>query len=254
MVKAHGYPQPEPAEMERLSSSGYVSLGGLLTSDQCSELRQYFEARKVFDPYIPGSPRIYPASNSRSHGHVMHHDAHDVIAAPHLMSLANSSAILSLVAGYFGCKPTISYMAAWWSYPTRQGPQQAENFHRDVDDWRFLKLFVYLTDVSELNGPHVYVLHSANDSRLRAIRRYSDEEVANAFGLKNILRVYGDAGVAFLEDTNGMHRGEPVLTGRRLVFQVVYALTPLPYAPRHPVGSHSSFPSLDRWVNRVYLA
>ena len=31
-------------------------------------------------------------------------------------------------------------------------PRHAENFHRDVDDLKFIKLFVYLTDVGDENG------------------------------------------------------------------------------------------------------
>ena len=144
-------------------------------------------------------------------------------------------------------------MATWWSYATGMGAQQAENFHRDVDDWRFVKLFVYLTDVTLGSGPHKYVLHSAPQNKLTEIRRLEDEEVAQSFGQENIRTMTATAGEGFLEDTYGIHKGQPVQSGHRLLFQVVYTLTPLPYAPKKPVAALPPGATYDPWINRVYL-
>jgi hypothetical protein len=175
-----------------------------------------------------------------------------------LFSIANRPDILAIVEGLLGCKPTLGYIATWWSYHTDLGAQQAENFHRDVDDWRFVKLFIYLTDVGRNNGPHIYVSHSSGSPKLRQIRRLTDEEVVAAFGAERILELKGCAGDGFLEDTFGIHKGQPVVSGRRLIFQAVYSMYPLPYGPKQPVISaedvrldDGSRP--DPWINRLYL-
>lgn len=237
-----------------LRETGLHPLGRLLNDDQCHRLRDYFSSRPVHDPYRPEAGDFLPLSDRRPGGaHVAHHDPGDVVAAPGLLELANDPRVLDVVGAFLGAKPSISYMAAWWSFPTALGPQQAENFHRDVDDWRFVKLFVYLTDVTETNGPHKYVLGSSREARLTDIRRFSDEQVVSSFGEERIRTMVARAGEGFLEDTFGIHKGQPVARGVRLLFQAVYGLSPLPYAPKRPVARRDGWPQLDAWTNRFYL-
>ncbi len=241
-----------------LRGNGIAPLGSLLSREQCATLVEYFRNRIVRDPYRPELGQFLPdAPRNPAISHVAYHDARDVVSAPGLLALANQPRLLNIAARFLGCKPTIAYMAAWWSYPTGLGPQQAEQFHRDVDDWRFLKLFVYLTDVGPDNGPHVYITTSAAADRLTQIRRFSDEEVTATFGNESVRTITGMAGEAFLENTFGIHKGKPMMSGRRLIFQVVYSMFALPYGPRQPVdpvNGHQGVPAgLDPWINRVYV-
>lgn len=240
---------------EDLKTSGLHRLGSLLSPEKCTELVSYFESKDVTDPYRPSVPPFLPLSSRRpAEAHIAHHSANDIVEAPYLVELANDPRIIDAVSGFLGCKPTIGYMATWWSYATSTGPQQAENFHRDVDDWRFVKLFVYLTEVTSERGPHKYVLYSSPTPRLTVIRRYQDDEVQSAFGADNILTMTAQPGEGFLEDTYGLHKGQPVQSGRRLLFQVMYTLSGTPYAPKVPVGSFSARGSNgDAWTNRFYL-
>ena len=242
---------------QALHNDGFAALGPLFSPAQVAEIREWLSARQVSDPYRPGKAFLPDDDDARHpESHVAYHGNADVLAAPHLLELANRPDILNAVGAFLGCKPTIGYLAAWWSYPTAIGPQQAENFHRDVDDWRFVKLFVYLTDVGDRNGPHVYVHGSSSSPRLRAIRRYTDQEIGEAFGTDAIRYKSGAAGTGFLEDTYGFHKGQPVQEGRRLMFQAVYSLFPLPYGPRTPVAARRSLPNardIDPWTNRIYL-
>ena len=243
---------------EMLSESGFEHLGEVLDAAQCKEIVDYFKNCKVFDSYRPKTPPFLPLSGEGDPlSHVAFHEPEDVIRAPYLLEIANRPEILAAVERFLRCKPTISYMAAWWSYPTPLGAQQAENFHRDVDDWKFVKLFVYLTDVGKDKGPHVYVLNTADDERLAAIKRFSDEEVQATFGNNAIQVNEGRAGEAFLENTFGLHKGQPVEEGHRLLFQVMYSLSPTPYGPKKPVDSASSDLAgmpIDPWINRIYIA
>jgi hypothetical protein len=164
--------------------------------------------------------------------------------------------VLEAVQSVLGCKPTISVMTAWWSMAGHEQGQHAELFHRDYDDWRFVKLFVYLTDVDEGAGPHVYVRGSHREDALMPIRRYSDDEVAAAFGRERFVQFQGAAGTSFLENTFGFHRGLPARVTPRLIFQVVYGQGPILYGPRRPIvdaGQVAPGQALDPHVNRIYL-
>lgn len=250
--------EPVRAKLSELQSTGISQLGHLLTAGQCTELREYFETKLAVDTYRPEYGRFLPASDVRfADSHIAYHDARDIVTAPHLLAIANRPTLIEIVARYLGCQPTLGYLAVWWSYRTSLGAQHAENFHRDVDDWRFVKLFIYLSDVGTEGGPHVYVTHSVSSSQLRKIERFSDAEVTRAFGEENILRLVGNAGTGFLEDTFGIHKGQPVLRGRRLMFQAVYSMYALPYGPKRPVISLAEVSarhgiSIDPWINRLY--
>jgi hypothetical protein len=249
----------EANRVDALRREGISHFGQLLSTAQATELCDYFLAKQVHDPYQAGSPRFLPDSEARHPGsHIAHHDARDILMAPHLLALANRPDILAIVSRFLGCKPTLGYLATWWSYHTALGAQQAEHFHRDVDDWRFVKLFIYLTDVGPDNGPHIYVSRSSASAALREIRRFDDQEVVKSFGVANVMELTGRAGEGFLEDTFGVHKGQPVAQGRRLVFQAVYSMSPLPYGPKAPVVrlgevSLADGAPLDVWVNRLYL-
>jgi len=254
-------PPPDPAAASlaaELDGIGQVNLCYLLTAEQCDELRTYFAGRKVVDLYRPERAPFDPLGPDRHPAcHVANHLDPDILAAPHLLELANRPQILDILHQYFGCRPLISHIGAWWSYPTDAGPQQAENFHRDVDDWRFIKLFLYLSDVGPDTGPHVYVRSSAGQTGTNRIRRYSDDEIARAFGRQAITSQISSAGTAFLENTFGMHKGMPVRDGTRLIFQAVYSLYPLPQSPRQPIAPfdrHLTGDAGARQTSRLYLS
>jgi hypothetical protein len=242
-----------------MRDAGISHFGQLLTAEQATEVCNYFLQKLVKDPYRPSVEAFMPEGNQRHpDSHIAHHDPLDIIHAPYLFSIANRPDILAVVEGLLGCKPTLSYLAAWWSYHTEIGAQQAEHFHRDVDDWRFVKLFIYLTDVGAMNGPHVYVKSSSTSPALREIRRFTDDEVIAAFGVEQVMELTGRAGEGFLEDTFGIHKGQPVAEGRRLIFQAVYSLYPLPYGPKAGVveGKNVQLDDgalPDMWINRLYL-
>src|ERR1700748_107568 len=93
-----------------------------------------------------------------------------VVACPWLMAALNRADILRLASAFLGCKPTLCSLGVRWSFPGSKSPDATQAVHRDPDDLRFFKLFVYLTDVVDgESGPHVFVAGSHNTRRpLRA--------------------------------------------------------------------------------------
>lgn len=73
-----------------------------------------------------------------------------------------------------------------------------EVFHRDADDVRFMALFVYLTDIHDGDGAHVYQCGTHDGGPVT-----------------RTLEISGPSGTAFLADTRGFHRGTRPTTGPR---------------------------------------
>lgn len=240
---------------EELARRGRAHLPGLVGSDQVREIRDHLAGLLAHDPYRPELGRYRAPEAVPPLTHVSHYRDEDIVRIPHLLELANHPRVLAPVARWLGGRPTLAALRLWWSTPSGDGtPENAELFHRDVDDLRFVKLFIYLTDVTDDTGPHVFVDGSHLVDRLTEIRRYEDDEVEAAFGAEHIHRLVGRAGTAFLENTYGMHRGVPPITGPRLIFQPLYALGPLIYGPRKPVIHAAAAPAgLDPFVNRVFV-
>ncbi|MBN8555105.1 MAG: hypothetical protein J0L93_06660 [Deltaproteobacteria bacterium] len=167
----------------------------------------------------------------------------DVIACPHLLEIANDPKILSVVRNYLGAAPTIIVASAFQSFAGKNQARDAQLFHMDYDDYKFCKLFVYLTDVDEKSGPHVY-LDSTHKLQVMAQKRGSfskgikafdewwimklrktDEEVKEYLGITPT-KITGKAGSAFLVDTRGIHKGLLPENRDRMICQITYAVSP----------------------------
>jgi hypothetical protein len=178
------------------------------------------------------------------------HRPEDVLACPHVLELANRPALLRLAARYLGCAPTLSALRLRWSFPGRWAGTGLQAFHRDLDDWRFVKLFVYLTDVDAGSGPYVQVAgtHLTRGS-LRA-RSWSDAEVERAHGAGRVASFLGAAGAGLAADSYGLHKGAVPRDRPRL--QLQYSLLPV-YAWRYEPRPYHGPLRPDPYVNRLFL-
>ena len=140
-------------------------------------------------------------------------------------------AILQIVSQYFGCQPVFDFITAYRSFPTGTDKETlsraAQMFHFDKDRLVFLKVFVYLTDVTPETGPHIYVSgsHRNKPDALWQDGRRSDEEVETAYPPGSIQEITGPAGTVFLADTRGYHKGMPVQSGERVLMQFHYSIS-----------------------------
>jgi hypothetical protein len=209
-----------------LRADGFVRLPGRLPEADCADLEAAASAatcrltsptteaeRAPFDPDRPIAVR-YDL------------DERDVAASEAAQRIVTDASLLALAQRYLGAAPIIDLLAMWWSAAVGGGASSAaaQQFHFDLDRLRFLKLFVYLTDVDLQNGPHVYVRGSqgAKPAALRHDGRHGDAEVEAAFPGRSEV-ITGPRGSMFLADTLGLHKGRDLAAGHRLVFQVEWA-------------------------------
>lgn len=253
LTESTGLPAPRPsdvnavaADIERLNKTGVCRLGRLLTDQQLAEIHTHLDDQILLadeNPETPFAPADMPgtvniAGITKDPG---------LSGCPHLLELSNHPDVLARVAGFLGAPPTVQYYTAWRSFSGRKEPRDAQFFHVDRNCYKFLKLFIYLTDVDAGSGPHLYVRGSAdigawmrrmeqlqkeNPTFARALGegmnavRKSDDVVRAFFGEASFETITGKAGEAFLVNTSGVHKGILPTERDRVLFQVCYSLLP----------------------------
>jgi len=210
-------------EHEAMARDGVTFFPQFISTEAAAGLRELLAQFECQDPWR-SQLGLFRLEAAPPDTHVA-----DIPAAPTLLALhqlALDPRLIEVAEKYFGCKPYLDSVQAWWSLSGNELPQEAENFHRDNDSIRFVKFFLYLTDVDDDSGPHKFVIGSHRDARLLERRRYQDEEVVAEFGAARVLEVQGKAGDAFIEDTFGLHKGQLPRTGIRLLAQFRYSVMP----------------------------
>jgi hypothetical protein len=154
---------------------------------------------------------------------------------PAITRLSRDPALLSIAAAYLGHAPVLIRIRLWWSFPaTRISDADLhavaqEKYHFDMNGWRTLKFFFYLTPTDERGGAHRCILGS---HRRRALRHqltrtvgHSEEALEAVYGKDAFLTITGDAGAGFAEDPFVFHTGSLCRDRPRLILEFEYGPT-----------------------------
>ena len=126
---------------------------------------------------------------------------------------------LEIAKKYLNTNPVLTSVNMWWStnYLKKADSEAAQMFHFDLDRIKWLKFFIYLTDVNINSGPHVYVsgthkpFSKPYKFMLRGYKRILDEEINNSYEQSRINTICGDKGTIIIGDTSCYHKGLPPL-------------------------------------------
>lgn len=265
-----------------LKNDAHASFGRLLEPGQCDDLVRYFKHARGFAGHhltsSDGVERGY-ALVAAGGNRYFSYRPETVIAAPHLLALANRPEIVDTVSDAMGCLPTLYSVNAWWSFPIRgePWPPHSQHFHRDNDDFRFFTLFVYLTDVDgEGDGPNQVIPGTQSEAGTRVlldaqgvVDPHTREQLLKAFpeppglGEKHLgsaaHSTLGPRGTTFIADTRALHRGLAPRDRPRLIFWARYGMggnsnssdTDLLAGPVAAAGLEDT--PRNRYVNRLLL-
>lgn len=154
-----------------------------------------------------------------------------LLADADVQALLADPSLLRLVQAYLGCEPVADVLSMWWhtGYHTAPDSEAAQYFHFDLDRIKWLKIFIYLTDVGPDNGPHSFVAGSHQTSGIppdilrRGYVRLSDEEVHGRYGNERCKEFCAPRGSIIVEDTRGLHKGAHVRGDPRLILQLQFS-------------------------------
>ena len=262
---------------DTLSHLGHVSLPDV-DEQRVAEMRAFFEAQPVYPGSYVAGPERSTLDQTRG-GNFATYPLSVVFNCPHLAEIANTPETLAIVERFIGTTPTILGYAAWWSFAQPDHPIEAQLFHLDGDDYRFVKMFIYLTDVGHEDGPHTIFERTQDPDHLRAIRddwpgghrefenwlfgmqRKSDGQSKRVLGTDPV-EMTGPRGTRFMANTFAIHKGPPPRKSDRLICQVLYGVTPrlqetiTPLRLGTPEASHLPPMLADApydYINRLFL-
>jgi len=131
-----------------------------------------------------------------------------------MMQLSLNPRVLSVVNAYMGMRSYLRALDLWWDRPTPEGPAATQLWHRDLDDARCIKAFIYFNDVdmqtgpfSYLRGTHMFGRHANLQPGGSNDNRFSDEQIVAPLSMADAQINTGPAGTLILCDTYGFHRG-----------------------------------------------
>lgn len=137
-----------------------------------------------------------------------------------------SDEILKIAESYLNTK-TISVNATFFisnslDITEEEKYRNAQYFHWDNDFTKFFKLYIYLNDVDEDTGPHIFVprTHKKKFFSHKLCRLYSDRDILENY--EKVKKFVGKKGTAFFVDGYGLHKGETPKNNYRLMLNVHY--------------------------------
>jgi hypothetical protein len=155
-----------------------------------------------------------------------------------LLKVALDTKLLEIVASYLGLWPSLYSIGAWLNYPICEPPMSSQLWHRDPEDLKIIKVFIYLVDVDEERGPFCYIPGTQSFGKRANLvpihedsMRITDEEMATAIGPENWIKCTGPVGTMILADTVGFHRGGYAKHGNRVLITFTYT-SGIPLKPR----------------------
>lgn len=169
---------------------------------------------------------------SEEDGPLRNADSAALLGVPGVREIALAADMWREAGMWLGAEPRVIDVSAWVS---EAGGEAAlsQGWHRDMDDWRSCKQFIYLSDVGDEQGPHEFVPGSHREGF------YEDRGLAPEqwfWGSGRVLPqavveewprmvVKGAAGTRWAANTYCWHRGRPVTSWSRVILSVCYGLT-----------------------------
>lgn len=174
-----------------------------------------YQPEKVpFDSENPSSPRYQ-------------FEGKDVVQNEIVRKIVFDASLRELAGKYLKCKPILDIVTMWWSVPfgNKATAQSAQMYHFDMDRFKFLKFFFYITDVHSDNGPHCYIKGSHKTLPLEILsdRRLTDEELLEIYSKDKFVEFTGKKGSILAVDTRGLHKGKSLTADKRLLFQIQFS-------------------------------
>lgn len=199
--------------LDDLARQGYAMVEPLTTA-QVADVMKFLKGRLIYPDchvrYNAGKPAPFDTFPDK---HVLCSHNHDVMKAPHMFEHALK--YTDVAARFLGVDPPVMFSCnVFWTRPGGEVRPDIQAFHRDIDDVRFLPLFILLTDVTTWED-------GAQEIQYPPVPEGQTP---------NVQRIMGPAGTAWLADTSNLHRGILPRYNERAISWWRWGVTPDPKA------------------------
>ncbi|MGZ3720452.1 MAG: phytanoyl-CoA dioxygenase family protein, partial [Bdellovibrionota bacterium] len=212
-----------------LDQKGYYVFDNRLPADVCDRIA---EKTLTVDCLVRGdnlakanSPAVYAKFDpANALGAVYVVPGQFVTEIPEIQDLLRDFSLLSIAQNYLRAKPIITQVNMAWSGPSGSPDKEAAQlFHFDMERIKWLRYFVYLTDVDEDCGPHCFIEGSHLTGTIpkeflrQGYARLTDEDVFKRYDKSRHKTFLGKKGTIIAEDSRGLHKGRNPVKGSRLL-------------------------------------
>jgi hypothetical protein len=236
-----------------IQENGYYVWDQLVAEDIVTSLKQYMDAGPA-DP-SGDAVRDIPSGPPEPTAPTWWMKPRDIIGSETVQRLLCEQNLITAGARYLNADPVLVSMVMWTSFPwPTADDSSAQLFHYDLDRSNFIKMFIYLTDVDDSNGPHVYVPNSHMDKPkdLLGGERITDERLSVHYPADTWQTITGKKGTLFFADTQGFHKGAQVHEGSRSILQFNMASDRFGYEPFPSFGDTSAIPTSLQSLNGAF--
>lgn len=227
------------AQANSLTENGFARLDGLIDRSALLELE---EAASELVKDSRCAPCAAPEGTSAKAFWTRPLDAHLVDGKmPHdsaFTRFALQPALLGFLARSLGTLPLLDYVLLTVSRPVSGELSQSQLWHRDHDDVRTIKVFVYLSDVSsQADGPFSFLPGPQSDRAGKSLRSHAPDSWLMAHADTSDLEqmIAPKLSTFAVETSRCLHMGSRVMAGHsRMLFTATFTT-----APRIFAGSNS---------------
>ena len=214
-----------------LSRYGWQDVSCELTKNLANEVQAYVGS-------IEEQIKMEVSLNTKKRAYDL--DQRELIKLPSVADLLKNQELHHFIEMQIGLPVKIKFFQAFLSFPI-DGAQGSQLWHRDRDDFKELKMFIYCSDVDYETGPHAFLPCShridfnkqmaSNSSEIdkslisdKRRQRYEDTTLKRIYPSVDYHVFTGNAGTSFIENTHGLHRGYPPSNKTRLMFAICWCI------------------------------
>lgn len=211
--------------VEELRARGYaaVSIDELFADREALErlkadLEAGYAAHRLSSDTLAAEARYREGGSMRKEYLAMSHKNNARIRADDpLLRFCAAPDVQAPLTAALGAPPRLTAVAYWTTFPvTQQQRTGSQNWHRDHEDRRLIKVFVYLNDVAADGGPTEYIdgtyfggpLDVIPPKRRFVFGDYLSEQELEKYGLMaHRHALTGPKWTVIFANTSGIHRG-----------------------------------------------
>lgn len=216
-----------------LHENGYHVFKQRLSAERCQQLIRLASTNEAnLSPEVESLPQKAIFNPVKPVADAYKFDEEFLVNQPLFQELLADHSILSVVQSYLASAPVLSSFGLWWSTDANISSEAqrvlAQQYHFDMDKIKWLKIFIYLCDVTGDNGPHCFIKgsHRTGCQPYQLLKggytRISDTDIQKFYSDANQVEIKGLQGTIVAVDTRGFHKGKPILSGARLLLSLNY--------------------------------
>ena len=219
--------------LQQLRDKGFITFERALPVDVCERLMTFALSSPAIIRPMDGerksdTPKMSIYEEGKPKAVRYDYVANDLLSNVDVQDLIADNSLIALAEMYLKARPRFDVLSMWWhtNFHSKPDSEAAQYYHFDLDRLKWLKVFIYLTDVRQQDGPHSFIEGSHTSGGIpqsflsRGYVRLADSEVLSHYGENKEICFAAPKGTIIIEDTRGLHKGNPVHGNSRLILQL----------------------------------